>query len=180
MAARTKPPDQRSPRSRPVGLVAVASTPVLESGSPEPDAWLTETIAEWEVFWRSDVANPIVETDLPALRRLFGMRDLRRQHEIAVEETGPFVEGSQGQMVANPLLKLIADLDGRILALEDRFFLVPAARIKAGVSVANAKSNAALANSKINAARSAARAARPDPRLGGANVDDVDAPAESG
>ncbi len=165
MAARKVPQDRRSPRSRPTGLVAVPMPPVLEQGVPEPDDWLSETVEEWGVFWRSDIANPIVETDLPALRRLFGMRDMRRQHEIALDATGPLTEGSQGQLVANPILRMIADLDGRILALEDRFFLVPSSRIKAGVSVANAKSNAALANSKIGAARSAARAARPDPRL---------------
>ncbi len=177
MAARKKPPEARSPRSRPAALVAVPSAPVLDSGVPAPGDWLADTVEEWDAFWQSDVAGTVVETDLPALRRLFGMRDQRRQHEIALEATGPFVEGSQGQLVANPLLRLVSDLDGRILALEDRFFLVPAARIKAGVSVANAKSNAALAQSRVSAARAAARAARPDPRPEVADVSDV---AESG
>lgn len=171
MAARKKPEGLRSPRSRPLGLVAVPARPVLEQGVPEPDDWMVPTLEEWAVFWKSDVANPVVETDLPALKRLFGMRDMRRQHELALDVTGPMVEGSQGQLVANPLIRMIADLDGRILALEDRFFLVPSSRIKAGVSVQNAKSNAALANSRINEARQAAKAARPDPRLAAEVVD---------
>jgi hypothetical protein len=48
------------------------------------------------------------------------------------------VEGSQGQPVASPLFKVAMALDSEVRALEDRYGLTPAARLKLGIRLGEA------------------------------------------
>jgi hypothetical protein len=48
-------------------------------------------------------------------------------------------EGSQGQLVLHPLTKYVAQLDGEIRQLEDRFGLNPKARIALGLELTKAR-----------------------------------------
>jgi len=79
---------------------------------------------EWRAFWRSPQAAHVVESHLPALRRLF---ELRYQRERFAREgmKEPMSTGSQEQLVLSPLIKHLPVLDAAILALEDRFGLSP-------------------------------------------------------
>jgi P27 family predicted phage terminase small subunit len=76
-------------------------------------------------------------TDLPALSRLFLLRDQRDRFAAEVDRE-PLVEGSQGQRVANPLARLVSTADSEIRQLEDRFGLSPQARFRLGISLVEA------------------------------------------
>ena len=103
-----------------------------------------QTVAAWSSFWQSDLSGLVLAADRPALARLFRMYDMRERLE-RVYQKQPFSVGSTGQLVSHPASKEIASLDGRILALEDRFGITPMGRLKLGVTFgAAAKSLEAL------------------------------------
>lgn len=85
---------------------------------------------------------------MPALLRLFAMRDQQRRFwEIGLEE--PVVMGSTGQHVINPLLKRGDDLEGKIAALEDRFGLSPLKQMSLGVAVGDAHRSLEQLNARL-------------------------------
>lgn len=129
-----KTPSKRV-RSTTNALVSLAQTPV---STPEPSTrWLKVTKDAWSTLWGHGLAGAYEATDLPALRRLFGLRDQRARFEMAVVRQ-PLVPGSQGQEVLNPLARQISTIDAEIRALEDRFGLSPAARLRLGITLGEA------------------------------------------
>jgi len=76
-------------------------------------------------------------TDLPALTRLFQLKDDRERIYRAVRKKW-LVKGSVGQIVVNPLVKQIREMDTEIRQLEDRFGLTPMSRLKLGVQFGEA------------------------------------------
>lgn len=156
MAPTRKTPDRRQRRGtkeltpEPAAAVVPAdppsASPVVKAPAPARE-WLAVTATDWREFWSSPMANYVKDTDRPALRRLFVLRDelVRAQREeaklrrLAMKE--PIVEGSMGQKVANPLFRaadsaaaVALALEPRIVALEDRFGLSPRARLAVGVA----------------------------------------------
>lgn len=131
-----KTPDRRQGRgTADIGLVEAER--VAEVPPPPHQGTgkrlLAETVEAWEAFWGSELATLTKVSDHPALVRLFRLYDVRtRLERLAL--ASPMVEGSKGQPRVNPVLGEMAALDGRILQLEDRFGLSPAARLKLGVS----------------------------------------------
>lgn len=130
-----KHPDKRQRRNKnqpqPVEIVAHES---LLTDPPAPsEFWLEEVAAEWDGFWRSDLAQVIAETDVDALWRLFQLRDDWRRCAVEAARQ-PFVEGSRGQPTENPLAKRADRLLGQIASLEDRFGLTPASRARLGIT----------------------------------------------
>lgn len=137
MPARKLPADQRSPRTRSGDLQLVTSTAPSLNAPAHPTHWHRDTVNEWEQLFDSRLAQYLAPTDLPAVLRLFGMYDDRRRLEATAREH-PYVEGSQGQVVLNPAHGAISNLDGRILALEDRIGLSPKARLGLGIQLGEA------------------------------------------
>ncbi len=129
---RQKKPAQRRQQQgsggRDIGLVP-APTGEIKAPAAEK-AWLAATKTRWTSFWGSNVAQ-IVErdSDLPALRRLFGYYDEMERSERALRKKR-FVKGSTGQPRLNPAAKYVTELEGLIRQLEDRFGLSPLARRK--------------------------------------------------
>lgn len=102
---------------------------------PDPPKGLLKDIGEkWAAFWQSDLAQ-LVEpaTDMMALSRLFTLYDDRERAYRSVKKQ-PFVEGSKGQPVANPMASRTESLDKEIRMLEDRFGLTPKARLALGIA----------------------------------------------
>ena len=130
-----KLPDKRQRRGRnDAGPLAL---PIAEPPAP-PRAALLATKKAWGAFWKAPTAALVLDSDHPALERLFGLYDeLDRIWRAARKRR--LVDGSQGQPVINPLYKQADALRAEILALEDRFGLSPMARLKLGAAFGSAR-----------------------------------------
>ncbi len=142
-----KPLRQNTER-RDIGLVAISG------GRPEPPAppagLLAETVADWQAFWTSALASAAVPaTDLPAITRLFRLRD-ERERMARVVRKARVVLGSEGQPRANPLYSQINSFDAEIRQIEDRFGLTPMARLKLGITLGDAARSLADLNAELD------------------------------
>lgn len=132
-----KPAERRQNRAtKDVGVLEALGD--VEVPAPARGKLLASTTKAWKVFWATEVAQLVTPADRMALDRLFRMYDMRERMERAFLAM-PFTVGSTGQIVAHPASKEVASLDGRILALEDRFGITPAARLKLGITLGLAK-----------------------------------------
>lgn len=139
-----KPAARRQGHSTPalgqlVPITAGIAVPV------SPTNWLVQTSDDWQQLWTSVLAQAYLPaTDLPALRRLFSLRD-ERERAVRAYRRKRTTEGSTGQTVVNPVAATISTMDTQITALEDRFGLNPSARLKLGIVFADsAKATAGL------------------------------------
>jgi hypothetical protein len=132
-----KPSERRQWRGRhDVGLVAAAG--IVDGVPPPPAGVLKATREAWDSFFESPVAGLVDrQSDLPALARLFVFYDDAERSDRAFRKQ-PFIEGSQGQPVVNPMGGRSLALQPHIRALEDRFGLSPLARLKLGVKFGEA------------------------------------------
>ena len=105
---------------------------------PLPPAGTSGAQAEsWEDFWHSELSQLVKATDLAAVRRLWAYY---QQHAdlTAIFEKGRMVAGSQGQPRLNPALDGLMKLEGAILRLENELGLTPSARLRLGITFADA------------------------------------------
>lgn len=129
------PDDQRARRNAPTKAVLdVVVQPAVAPGVvPDHPAGMRRALQDdWRDLWLSPVAALVTDTDLPALRRLWQLRELHAQYLDALDGD-LFAEGSQGQTVANPALAAAMSLEKSIASLEDRFALSLKARQNAGL-----------------------------------------------
>src|SRR5688500_2877872 len=100
----------------------------MEAPPPEKEC-LAHPVAAWTAYWADPISTVAKRTcGMPALKRLCGMRDKVYRYERAADGN-ELIEGSQGQLRLNPLLKQRDDLLVEIRQLEDRFGLTPKARL---------------------------------------------------
>lgn len=117
---------------------------------PEPDAkWLVGTKREWAAFFGSAQADALDGATLPGVVRLFEMRDLQGRAWARYKKQ-PYVDGSQGQPVANPAFDEAMKLERAIVALEDRYGVSLKALANLGVAVGQAQLTAAELNRMAN------------------------------
>lgn len=126
---------------RKVGKWQAQGLSVVPGGRREvpaaPKGWYKATRESWDSFWSSDLGAAVSATDVPALERLWHLRDQwERARRIVTRE--PLVMGSQGQPVENPLSKRMDRIAGEIRQLEDRFGLTPSSRARLNVSFGDA------------------------------------------
>jgi P27 family predicted phage terminase small subunit len=135
---RPRKPDHKRLREPPpsLGLVSVSGgTPEV----PEPPSGLLKGQREaWLSFWSSPISSLVTEGDLPALERLFLLRD-ELARCLAGARRERLVEGSKGTFKANPLYLRVNQLGAAVMQLEDRFGLSPAARLRLGITLGDAK-----------------------------------------
>ncbi len=118
---------------------------------PAPDPkWLKATKDEWVRFFGSAQAASLDGSTVPGVRRLFAMRDLQDRAWGRYKKQ-PYVDGSQGQPVANPAFDEAMKLERAITALEDRYGLSLKALANLGVAVGQAKLTAAELNRMADA-----------------------------
>jgi P27 family predicted phage terminase small subunit len=133
-----KPADQRQRRNKPAELdrqVIQLNTAV----APPPPKVSAALKRDWATLWQSEIAATWnVESDLPAMRRLFELYDRVAKYEREAAKDGIVSRGSTGQKAVHPLLKQADTLRSQILALEDRFGLSPMARLKLGIALGEA------------------------------------------
>ena len=105
---------------------------------PMPPEGLSEAqIEAWSEFWHSELSQLVKTTDLSSVRRLF---NYYQQHEdlTAIFQKGRMVAGSQGQPRLNPALDGLMKLETAILRLENELGLTPSARLRLGITFADA------------------------------------------
>jgi len=131
-----KPAELRQRRnSSDAGVLPRAGQPLMPSAE---QSWRVGTVERWQEFWMSPLAQQVETSDYGALRRLFGLYDELDRLWDAVEETGRVVVGSQGQPRPNPLFKQVESFQAEARQLEDRFGLSPMARLRLGITFADA------------------------------------------
>jgi len=125
-----KHPDKRQRRNQP--SLTVVDAPLHP---PAPEGLLDEIEAGWDEYWSSDVARAVSVEDLPALTRLFWLRDEWERNRLLIASSSVLSVGSQGQSVLNPLFRRMDAAGGEILRLEDRFGANPISRARLAVSM---------------------------------------------
>lgn len=146
-----KPPNPNSARSKRRGLVQVLPAPMVVVRREPPAGLSASAGAAWDTYWQSPMARFVIDSDLPALRRLFELYDQRAEFlDEGLRE--PLVEGSQHQPKISPYLREADVIDEKILALEDRFGMSPLSRLKLQVIVGDASRSIAETNARLSAA----------------------------
>lgn len=140
------PPKDPTRRQRPkAGKAKVVDLSLLPSrqlkAPPAPERLTEASKVAWGEFWKSDLAGFVdVPTALPALERLFELRERQEWYIRTAEENQAMVVlGSKGQIVLSPLLVAAERLEGQIVALEDRFGLTPRARAQLGARIVDVR-----------------------------------------
>jgi P27 family predicted phage terminase small subunit len=127
-----KPGAQRHRTDKPA--LSVVQLPSRPAPPAPTHGWLKATRESWAEFWTHPISTITEDSDLPALWRMFDLRDERERYRRAIRKEGRLVTGSQGQQVMNPLLRQMQVVDAEIRALEDRFGLSPLARLRLGIT----------------------------------------------
>lgn len=113
-------------------VVRLSDLPPSPVGTPDPPKGLSKRSREaWEAFWASSQAKLVAESALPALERLFLLRDDLDAARRAFR-SDPLVKGSMGQARLNPLGEFVLKLEREIRELEDRFGLSPRSQLALG------------------------------------------------
>lgn len=102
-----------------------------------PDGMSEMQVESWTAFWYSEMSQLVKETDLSSVRRLW---NYYQQHEDlnAIFGKGRMVAGSTGQPRLNPALDGLMKLETAILRLENELGLTPSARLRLGITFADA------------------------------------------
>lgn len=143
-------------------------TLVQHGGTPAPPKKLLRVTQEWwAAYWESGIAKATREEHMPVIRRLFIRYDERERAYRAVRAQGRVTQGSQGQLVAHPLLKYIDACDAEIRHLEDRLGLSPKAFAQLGSNFAAAQRSLDDINRSLDEVDDDdTESAGADPRLG--------------
>ena len=138
---------------------------------PEPDeGWSDATRAEWNGYWGSDVSRLATDETLPVVRRLHDLRDERRLLFEGIRKSGARLTlGHKGQPRANPLYRVVLEIDAEIRMLEDRLGLSPLSRLQLGVALGDAGRSLDDLNRAFEEAEADADD-EPDPRQGAVEV----------
>lgn len=124
-----KKPSQRQRRNKPTSAPVLKAAPPAASDRPAAKKdWLVATRKRWDDYWASKLArlvDPVL--DLQALERLFDLHD-ERERAMRAFRKKRLVTGSKGQLVLNPLGRMMKEYDAEIRQLEDRFGMSPSAR----------------------------------------------------
>jgi len=96
--------------------------------------------AHWNSIWAVGADAYHTEGDAFIIERYVSLQVRRSKLMAMIEIDGWMTEGSQGQSVANPVARLLLDIEGKLPGLEDRLGLNPEARLRLGLAAAETKS----------------------------------------
>lgn len=119
-----KPDAERQRRNKRPQLALAAPRSAMPAA---PRGLLKITLERWGAYWSSELAQAVRDAHVPVVDRLFQRYDERERAYRTVRREGRVTKGSQGQVVAHPLLKYIDACDSEIRQLEDRLGLSPKA-----------------------------------------------------
>lgn len=117
---------------------SVAVTP-LEEAPPAPEHLDRNGRFLWDEVWQAGGSFYQVHTDGATIERYCSLQSRRLTILAALENEGWLSVGSQGQEILHPLARVLNDIEGKLVALEDRLGLSPQARMNLGISAAAAQ-----------------------------------------
>ena len=88
----------------------------------------------WCEIWYAGRNAYQVETDALIIERYCQLQERRRELLALVENEGYVTQGSQGQLVSHPAVKILDSVEGRLGPIEDRLGLSPESRLRLGIS----------------------------------------------
>jgi P27 family predicted phage terminase small subunit len=138
-------------------------------------AWSPAIRSQWRALWKDPLSGSFAATDMPALHRLFWMRDRWLRAMILTEESIT-VKGSVGQIRLHPLADYCSKLAADIIRLETELGLTPMARARLGITIGEAMDSLDEINakwSKVGEQPSTAEGPA-DPRLAALLISDQD------
>lgn len=120
-----------------------ANLQLIERHSPDapiptpPDHLSAARLDDWQRFFLSPLAGLVAETDLSSVRRLW---TYYQQHDELTEifQKSRLVVGSTGQPRINPAHDALIKMETAILRLENELGLTPSARLRLGITFADA------------------------------------------
>ena len=131
------PPARRQRRNKRWGPALVSDAQVRVPDPPRELLAVTRRL--WESYWTSPLIGVVqVETDLPAIQRMFTLYD-ERERAYRGYRKARLVAGSRGQVALSPLGKQMLAMDAEIRQLEDRFGCTPKSRAQLGLKLAEAQ-----------------------------------------
>ena len=136
--------DER-PSRQPASVTDITTRRLLARNHPPKPGWLKEVREQWDVYWTTQVSALLAPHHVPALYRLFELRDAQGR-ALRIYKREPMVQGSQKQPVVNPAMATVQSLEKDIRALEDRLGLTPKAQASLGIKVGQAGLTAAELN----------------------------------
>lgn len=122
---------------------------VEEVTVPEPPEGLSpERLADWDRYFHSPLAGLVKDTDLSVVRRLW---NYYQQHDelTAIFAKSRLVAGSTGQPRMNPAHDALMKMEAAILRLENELGLTPTARLRLGITFADATSSLESLNERL-------------------------------
>lgn len=116
---------------------------------PDPPEGLSpERLRGWEEFFASPLAGLVKPTDLSVVRRLW---TYYQQHDelTRIFAKSRLVSGSTGQPRMNPAHDALMKMETSILRLENELGLTPSARLRLGITFADATNSLDQLNARI-------------------------------
>ncbi|HEY9015781.1 MAG TPA: P27 family phage terminase small subunit [Gemmatimonadales bacterium] len=176
MVANRKPEGTRQDNKPGRELATVHSIsggqPAVEMEHRPTPGWLKATRDQWADFWEADVAKVLARHHVPALYRLFELRDAQAR-ALRLYKKQPMVDGSMKQPVVNPAMSTVQALEKDIRALEDRLGLTPKAQANLGIQIGQARLTAAELNRMAAGEDDDDRGGSDPERVGDGEPDDV-------
>ena len=152
MGARGPLPKEEGRRQRERGRRNTALMAAFQPADvPDAPENLSDAQLEaWEEFFTSELAGLIKKTDLPVVRRLW---TYYQQHEdlTIIFEKSKLVAGSTGQPRINPAHDALMKLETAIHRLENELGLTPSARLRLGITFADATNSIDALNERFSA-----------------------------
>lgn len=113
-----------------------------------PDGLSEDRVAGWVEFFESPLAGLVKPTDLSVVRRLW---TYYQQHDelTRIFAKSRLVSGSTGQPRMNPAHDALMKMETAILRLENELGLTPSARLRLGITFADATNSLEQLNARI-------------------------------
>jgi len=125
-----KPPEERMGNPRTADVEKVKAEIVdMEWVTPEPPGSI-EDITLWANVWELGGPTGVYHAvaDYGLVQRYVELMERRQKMQTLLELEGYVVVGSQGQDVQHPAARIISDIEGRLIPIEDRLGLSPQSR----------------------------------------------------
>ena len=129
--SRPAPAEARQGHASTTPTVRRSNTPIP---MPDPPSSLGPVgVTCWTDVWT--VGSGVYQaSDFNVIERYCSLHERRRHLLGLVEADGWLTTGSTGQVVTHPAARMVGEIEGRLVSLEDRLGLNPEARVRLGIA----------------------------------------------